>query len=343
MTLQHDPAIRKVLVTGATGFLGQGILRAFRDSDITVVAACRTPARLPSWFDGEVRVGDLTDPDYRKSLVQDVDAICHAGTWGAFWGHAEQERRFFLEPALDLVDRAVADGVKRFILASTVAVSGPRRDGAEIDDFAPLQKSGFWPHLDMLIDLDSHMREKASDDTRMIHMRLGHFVGKGNTLGLVPAIIPRMKTRMVPWLGLARARMPLATADDMGRAFALAATVDGVAAYESFNIHSGALPTMREVFTHIARTAKVPLPLFYAPYRSGYVFGQLMEMMSSTNPFLTRSLVRVSEDWNAPIGHARQVLGYAPQDDWRVAIADSVAERRAMGFSWPEMMQPLRT
>jgi uncharacterized protein YbjT (DUF2867 family) len=68
----------RVLVTGATGFLGSHTLAALRQrADVEIVAACRSPERLPDWFAGEVRRGDLTDPDYRASLVEDVDVICH--------------------------------------------------------------------------------------------------------------------------------------------------------------------------------------------------------------------------------------------------------------------------
>jgi nucleoside-diphosphate-sugar epimerase len=137
-----DPGIRTVLVTGATGFLGKAILAALRTRDLRVIAACRNPLRLPHDFSGDVRVGDLTDPDYRVALVEGVDAICHAGTWGAFWGHAEAERRLFLEPALDLLDKASEAEVKRFLLASTVAVAARPAAGKPVSDDAPLSKPG---------------------------------------------------------------------------------------------------------------------------------------------------------------------------------------------------------
>ena len=336
-----DPAIRRVVVTGATGFLGKGILAALARRDVEVIAACRTPDKLPPGFVGRVLVGDLTDPGYRAELAEAGDAIAHAGTWGAFYGHAEAERTQFFEPARDLMDRAIAAGVKRFLLASTVAIGTRPADGGPVDDFSATQKVGFWPHLDLLIDLDAEMRARATPATRMVTMRLGHFVGPGNSLGVVPALIPRLGTRMVPWLGRGTARMPLVTARDMGEAFALAATVDGLAPYESFNVHSGQLPSLREVITAIARAAQKPLPLFSAPYPAGYAFGALMEALPFHPPFLTRSLVHVSEDWNTPIAHAAKVLGFAPRDDWRAAVAASVAERRAMGFAAPALAQKL--
>lgn len=333
--------INTVLVTGATGFLGAHILAALRDRGITTIAACRSPEKLPDWFDGAVRQGDLTDPGYRKSLVEGVNTICHAGTWGAFWGHEDEERRLFLEPTMDLIDLAAEAGVGRFLLASTLVVGQLPGKGGEVDDFSPMRKTGFWPHLDMLIDIDHHMRALASAVSGMVNMRLGHFIGPGNRVGFVPAVIPRLKTRLVPWLGNGKARMALVTGEDMGQAFALAATTPGLAPYESFNIHSGALPSLREVFSHIAAVAGVPKPLYAVPYWAGYLFGALMEALPTRTPFLTRSLVHVSEDWNTPIEHARSALGYRPSGDWRQAITRAVEERRKTGFAWPALTQAL--
>lgn len=52
-----------------------------------------------------------------------MDVVCHAGTWGAFWGHAELERRQFFEPNRDLIDQAIDRGVRRFVQTSTIAIA----------------------------------------------------------------------------------------------------------------------------------------------------------------------------------------------------------------------------
>ena len=71
----------KVLVTGATGFLGGNILQALMARDeVQVVAACRDPRKLPKSFSGEVREGDLMDANYRRTVVRDVDVVCHAAS-----------------------------------------------------------------------------------------------------------------------------------------------------------------------------------------------------------------------------------------------------------------------
>ena len=67
----------RVLVTGATGFLGSNILKAMAQDDrIHCIAACRRPHKLFAGYQGEVRTGDLRDADYRKDIVKDVDVVC---------------------------------------------------------------------------------------------------------------------------------------------------------------------------------------------------------------------------------------------------------------------------
>src|SRR5690606_30042678 len=60
---------KKVLVTGATGFLGRNVLEALRARpDVTPIAACRSPDRLAPDVGVEVRAGDLLDAGYREAV-----------------------------------------------------------------------------------------------------------------------------------------------------------------------------------------------------------------------------------------------------------------------------------
>ena len=334
----------RVLVTGATGFLGRNVLAALgKRHQVTTVAACRTPARLQPEFAGEVRAGDLRDPGYRREVVAGVDVVCHTGTWGAFWGHQRLERSHFYQPTRELLEQSIAAGVRRFLQASTVVIAEPAKGGAVIDDFALTAYTGFWPHLDRLIDLDRDMRANSHRGTQMVTMRLGHFVGAGNQLGLVPALVPRLRTRLVPWLAGGRARLPLVADTDLGEAFALAAVAGGLEDYESFNICGADFPSAREVIGFIADQAGLPPPRFSAPYPAGMAFAWLMEtlhpVLPGSAPFLTRSIVHVARDWLCPTDYAAHKLGYVPRKHWRTAVRESLADRRARGFPWPPLAQ----
>ncbi len=126
---------KTILVTGATGFVGSHVLEALASrKSVRVVAACRDRARLASGLAAEVREGDLRDPDYLRTLVQDIDVVCHAAAWTSLWGHAEASRRLFLEPSLALIETARKAGVRRFVNTSTSSAAAP---GRSVDAASP--------------------------------------------------------------------------------------------------------------------------------------------------------------------------------------------------------------
>lgn len=339
-----NPQVRRVLITGATGFLGGNVLKALMaQPNVEVIAACRSRAKLSAAFKGEVRIGDLLDPAYRRAVVQGIDVVCHAASCAAMWGHARLERTHFFEPNIDLIEQSIRHGVKRFIQASTVAIGEVHHDGSSHDDRSPTRYTGFWPHLDRLIDLDHYMRTNSQRGTQMITLRLGHFIGKGNRLGLLPALVPRLRTYLVPWLAGGRKRMPLVADTDLGRGFALAAVAGDLDDYESFNICGMEFPTMRQVVDFIAAETGFPKPLYSVPYPAGYAFAWLMEklhpVLPGSSPFLTRSIVHLSEDWVCPNDYAQRKLGYVAQKDWRTAVREHLADLGAQGYPWPRLAQ----
>lgn len=334
-----------VLITGATGFLGKAIINSFEKSDnVTLIAACRDKQKLPATFSGEVREGDLRDQTYLKSMVQDIDVICHAGTWAAMWNHTKQEQQNFYQPTLKLIDYAIEAGVKRFLMTSTVVVAKKNKQTPLIDDFSDTEKTTFWPHLDCLVDVDSYMKKNAHRGMQMVSMRLGHFVGANNTMGLVPVLVPRLKTFLVPWLAAGKSRLPLIADSDLGIAFVKASSATNLLDYESFNICGTSFPTTREVINYIAQKTNMSTPWFSVPYPIGYLFAFMMEklfpLMPGKSPFLTRSVVHLAEEWVCNTAYAHQKLGYQAQKDWHIAMDEALSALKEKNYPWPYMAQP---
>ncbi len=335
----------KVLVTGATGFLGRNTLKALMGRpDVDVIAACRRPDKLPQDFKGEIRPGDLQDERYRHEVLENIDVVCNAAAWASMWNHVDVERTRFLEPTLDLIGKALKRGVKRFVQASTIAITTPCKEQEPLDDFAAARHTGFWPHLDFLVDIDRYMQEQSGQGTQMVTLRLGHFVGAGNALGLLAAYVPRMKTHLVPWLERGHKRMPLTSDTDLGDGFARAALTEGLEDYESFNICAPEFPTMLEVVDFLAVETGYPAPHYNVSYRAGHAFGWMMEKLNPVlpgDPFLTRSIVHLSESWIASTGYAQAKLGFTARKCWRTAAREQLRELQGHQDSWPRLTHPV--
>ncbi len=107
----------RVLVTGATGFVGPKIVAALRDRGLDVRVLARRPERATG-LDAEVVRGDVTDP---ASLVAAVAGCTHVIHLVAIIrGRAADFERVMTEGTRNVVAAAQAAGVTRFVLMSAL-------------------------------------------------------------------------------------------------------------------------------------------------------------------------------------------------------------------------------
>jgi len=333
---------KTVLVTGATGFVGSHVLEALAGrADVRPIAACRDPGRLLSGFDGEVRVGDLRDPGYRRDLVQGVDVLCHAAAWTSMWGHWEDSRRLFLGPTLGLIEVAQGAGVGRFVNTSTTSVAAP---AASADPLSRGIPRGFWPHLCNVVAIEDTLRGRAGPGFQVVNLRLGIFAGRRYGLGLLPILVPRLKTHLVPWVAGGRTGLPIIDGRDIGHAFSLAATALGLSDFEGFNIVGPQVPRVREVLDLLHREYGLPRPHFGIPFAVAYPFARLMEALDplvAWEPLITRSVIHLLEETGADNRRAEALLGYCPTCPWQEAIRAQMAEMQVGQLSPMPMSRPV--
>ena len=119
----------RVLITGATGFIGREVARQLADAGMRPRVMVRRPTRA-SVLDGldvEAVFGDLTVPDTLADAVDGCEAIVHLGGRAVF----EPARRLaptFVAGTRALADAAEAAGVRRFVFGSSLLVHRPSEE-----------------------------------------------------------------------------------------------------------------------------------------------------------------------------------------------------------------------
>lgn len=312
----------KVLVTGATGFVGSHIMESLAgEQGVQIIAACRNPSRLPPMAAAiEIRVGDMRDAAYRSQVVRGVDVVCHAAAWTSLWNHERESRILYRDPSIAMIEAAKAAGVKRFINTSTTSSAAPESSANPDSQGIPRT---FWPHLGNVVAIENRLREVASPGFQVINLRLGIFAGHRYGLGLLPILAPRLKTHLVPWVGGGRTGLPVVDGRDIGQAFARAVLAPGLGAYEGFNIVGPEVPTVREVIDFLYEEFDLPRPHFGVPFGIAYLFAGLMEKLNPFvpwEPLVTRSIIHLMEETAANNEKAARLLGYRPVHSWRDAV-----------------------
>ena len=319
--------MQTILVTGANGFVGSHILETLQArNDVRVIAACRDAKKLPASFKGEIRVGDLRDDVYLDQLVEDVDVVCHAASWTSLWKHKHESKALYFDPSIKLIDKLEHSNVKRFVFVSTTSAASPENSS---DALSPGIKREFWPHLCNVIKIENYMREKASEACSMVNLRLGLFAGKRYNLGLLPILLPRLRTHLVPWVKGGKTSMSIISGEDIGLAFSLAATATNIKGYEAFNIVGPQIPTARQVMSFLNQIYGYPKPHFSVPFFMAYPFAWLMEKIDPIvpwEPLVTRSIIHLLEEVNVTNDKAKNVLGYEPKISWQQAVREEVEE-----------------
>jgi nucleoside-diphosphate-sugar epimerase len=332
-----------IVVTGATGFVGSHVLEELIQighKDLHIIAACRDRRKLIPEFTGEVREGDLRDPEYLERVLAGADIVCHCAAWTSLWGNRKASDKLFLQPSLNLLDKALEWKVKRFVFISTTSAASPKYSADANNPGIPRR---YWPHLNNVIKIENVMRDNLHRGMSMVSLRLGLFAGERYALGLLPMLLPRLKTRLVPWVSGGNSGMPIISGKDIGQAVVRAAVAPGLASYEAFNIVGPEIPSTKEVINFICDTYGYPRPWFSVPFPIAYSFAWLMERLDPLvpwDPLVTRSIIHLLEETHASNEKARERLGYAPEIHWKEAVRTQIEAMHRDDFKHMKMQRP---
>ena len=125
--------MEKVLVTGATGYIGLHCIQQLLDQGYAVNGSIRSPERINEVFDAlkehdtstenlNLFIVDLTSDDGWNEAMEGCDYLLHVASPLALENHTEE---YFVKPAVEGVERAMKfakqNNVKKVVLTSSVA------------------------------------------------------------------------------------------------------------------------------------------------------------------------------------------------------------------------------
>ncbi len=315
-----------VLVTGANGFVGSMLCKelAARGDSVRGLTRSTSDLSLLEGVDYERAVGSLSDPDSLLAAARDVEVVYHAAAAVTDWGTLDYFREVNVEGTRRLLDAAVENGVRRFVLVSTIAVhsyTGARNMTEESPQLPTPYGYCLSKREAEALALDYHRR----GDIEVVIVRPGDVYGPGDRVALLK-MADLLEAGRMPVLGGDAKLGAFAYVENLADGIVLAGTVPQ-AAGEAYVITDGIELSWDEYFARLTAALDLPAPRLRIPPPLARFAAAALEAIYrlfgiATRPPITRYLVEhLGHDVHFSIEKARRGLGYEPAIPLDEAIA----------------------
>lgn len=267
----------RVLVTGATGFLGGHLIRRLQQTGYEPVALGRNREKLTALACMGVTTvrADLSDTDcINAALPVHVDAIVHAAALSSPWGTRED----FMAANVTGTDHIIAIARKlqarKFILISTPSVYFQYDDQHLLSEDTPLPKPvNAYAETKRLAEI----AVLKCTELDPIVLRPRGLYGKGDTT-LVPRLVQAARTKALPLMRNGQAATDLTHVDDVVDAIIAALKTNDQMEQRLFNISGGVALNVCTVAEQVAchfdvqiRWRRLPVALVLAYARASEI------------------------------------------------------------------------
>lgn len=131
----------KVFLTGATGFVGSHVARAYADAGADLRLLTRKTSSLAAieGLAAEVVVGDLRQPESLRAAMRGCDALVHVAADYRLWVRDPDEMyKANVDGTCELLRIAREEAVAKVVYTSSVATMGFKKDGTIVDEATPV-------------------------------------------------------------------------------------------------------------------------------------------------------------------------------------------------------------
>ncbi|MFS9172094.1 NAD(P)-dependent oxidoreductase [Streptococcus infantis] len=318
--------MKKVLVTGATGFLGKYVVKELVEHGYQVRAFGRNSKVGRSLENSSVSYfqGDLTKADDVLEACKGMDLVVHAGALSTVWGPWEDFYQANVLGTKYVLEACRQTGIQRIVYVSSPSVYAAPKDQLAIKESDAPEENNLNNYIRS--KLASEKLFKDYPDVPSIILRPRGLFGIGDT-SILPRVINLSQKIGIPLIGDGRQLMDMTCVENVALAIRLAIEAPE-AKGEVYNITNGEPRAFRDLLEESLTGLGYPIKYRKIPAFLLSVIATSLEFLYKTlnlkgEPALTRYtyyLLRYSQTLD--ISKAEKELGYHP----KISISEGIEQ-----------------
>ena len=324
--------MKKVLVTGATGFLGKYVVKELVEHGYQVRAFGRNSKVGRSLENSSVSFfqGDLTKADDVLEACKGMDLVVHAGALSTVWGPWEDFYQANVLGTKYVLEACRQAGIQRLVYVSSPSIYAAPKDQLGIKESDAPEENNLNNYIRS--KLASEKLFKDYPDVPSIILRPRGLFGIGDT-SILPRVINLSQKIGIPLIGDGRQLMDMTCVENVALAIRLAIEAPE-AKGEVYNITNGEPRAFRDLLEESLTGLGYPIKYRNLPAALLSGIASCLEFLYKTfnlkgEPALTRYtyyLLRYSQTLD--ISKAERELGYHPKISISEGIEQYVQEYR---------------
>jgi len=288
----------KILITGASGFLGaETVARAARlGHDVRAMIRQNSPRERLALPASQLYVGDMTQPETFPGAVAGMEGVIHCAAVTATGATDEElSRRVNIDGTVRLFQAAKAAGVRRWIQISSMSAHPATTSAYGMTKLAA----------------DEFLRAVAPPPAWTI-LRPSLIYGPGGGKGLVDKTVKLLeKLPLMPILGAGREPIRPVYVGDVAEA-AIECLEREVAIGKTYMLGGADEVSLNEFMAELARARGLKRPLIHIPLPLAMVLARAFSILLKNPPITVDNVKGVREAQRVEQEPAERDLGYRP-------------------------------
>ncbi len=313
--------MKKVLVTGGSGFVGLALARCLQNDGVHVVVVARSHSDEVERCGAEMKCGDIRNLDFLVQAGQGCDTIFHTAAKAGIWGSWQDYYETNVEGTANVIAACKKNKIENLVYTSTPSVVFNQNDIEAGDESLPYSSNFLCHYAKTKAMAEKKVLAANSDGLRTTALRPHLIWGPGDT-NLIPRLLARGRSGKLKQVGDGDNKVDISYIDNVVQAHVLAAKNlhnNGRAAGKAYFISQGEPVRLWDWINGLFGRLDIPEVTARVPFKRAYRVGAMFEFVYTIcrikqEPLMSRFLAEqlAKSHWFS-IKQAKEDFAYNPE------------------------------